>query len=101
MFSDIVSRSLPYLGVPPSAYVAQPAAWHTGPGENQAGPPPTESSEPDDGEPADQADQTEPVEPADQTEQSDQSDQAEPAAEAAAEAGGGEPQSERVAEVEE
>lgn len=88
VFSDIVSRSLPYLGVPPSAYVAQPAAWHTGPGENQAGPPPSETSEPDGGEPAEQSDQA------------DQVDQAEPAAEAAAAAGGGEEQSERVAEVE-
>ena len=91
VFSDIVSRSLPYLGVPPSAYVAQPAAWHTGPGENQAGPAPTESSEPDGGEPAEQSDQAD---------QADQPDQAEPAAEAAADAGGGEQQSERVAEVE-
>lgn len=96
VFSDIVSRSLPYLGVPPSAYVAQPAAWHTGPGENQAGPPPTEASEPDDGEPADQADQ---AESADQAEQP--AAEPGPAEEAAAEAGGGEPQSERVAEVEE
>lgn len=94
VFSDIVSRSLPYLGVPPSAYVAQPAAWHTGPGENQAGPAPSETSEPDGGEPAEQSDQS------DQADQADQPDQAEPSAEAASDAGGGEGQDERVAEVE-
>ena len=84
VFSEVVSRSLPYLGVPPSAYVAQPTSWHTGPGENQAGPPPTES--PDSADPAD------PSEAADQnTEQGESA----PAAEAAAEE-----QDERVSEVE-
>ena len=102
VFSDIVSRSLPYLGVPPSAYVAQPAAWHTGPGENQAGPPPTEASEPDDSEPAGQADQAESAEPAEPADEADQpAAEPGPAEEAAAEADSGEPQSERVAEVEE
>ena len=45
VFSEIVGRSLPYLGVPPSAYVAQPATWLTGPGQNDAGPPPTDTAD--------------------------------------------------------
>ena len=39
VFSEIVGLALPYLGVPPSGYVAQPQNWLTGPGEHAAGPP--------------------------------------------------------------
>ena len=44
VFSQIVSRSLPYLAVPPTTYIAQPEAWLTGPGEPQGVP----SASPDD-----------------------------------------------------
>ena len=31
IFSDLMAQVLPYLGVPPTAYVANPDAWHTAP----------------------------------------------------------------------
>ncbi|MCY3567328.1 MAG: penicillin-binding protein 2 [Chloroflexi bacterium] len=31
IFSDLVSVVLPYLGVPPTAYIADPSSWNTGP----------------------------------------------------------------------
>lgn len=38
VFSEIIERSLPYLAVPPTAYVAQPEAWLTGPDGQADGP---------------------------------------------------------------
>lgn len=97
IFSEVVGRSLPYLGVPPSVYVAQPQTWLTGPGEHGAGPPtaaPTVAPTAESAEPA----------------ESEEMIEAEPAQEAAADAGDvadaadntAEPQqqSERVSEVE-
>ena len=36
IFQEIVAEALPYLGVPPTSYVAAPETWHTGPGKIQS-----------------------------------------------------------------
>ena len=35
VFSELMAQVLPYLGVPPSAYVADPGAWHTAPNSGE------------------------------------------------------------------
>ena len=43
IFSELMAQTLPYLGVPPTAYIADPNAWSTGPTLDRA----TETEQPD------------------------------------------------------
>lgn len=44
IFSDLMAQVLPYLGVPPTAYIADPSSWSTAPGTESD----VERTEPDD-----------------------------------------------------
>ena len=43
IFSELMAQTLPYLGVPPTAYIADPNAWNTGPTPAQT----TDTEQPD------------------------------------------------------
>ena len=43
IFSELMAQTLPYLGVPPTAYIADPNAWSTGPTLDRT----TETEQPD------------------------------------------------------
>jgi len=64
IFSDLMAQVLPYLGVPPTAYIANPGDWNTAPGID-----PDDTQETSDGEheqdalTADVADDEEPASP--------------------------------------